>query len=223
MINKSLFTSDKKDWGTPQALFDTLNNEFNFTLDVCANESNAKLPRYFTPEEDGLVQSWAGEHCFMNPPYGEPEKACEPNCKKKTCKKRGYHLTEDAPGIIHWVKKAFEESQKGALVIGLLPARTDTIWWQKYVMEAVEIRLIKGRLAFVGGPNTAPFPSAIVKWGNYRSYNHPFVYGWDWKIKPDIMGAFKAIYEACPTAWSGMTDEEIIQAISQMRGYEDEN
>ena len=36
MINKSLFTSNTEEWATPQAFFDELNKEFNFTLDPCA-------------------------------------------------------------------------------------------------------------------------------------------------------------------------------------------
>jgi site-specific DNA-methyltransferase (adenine-specific) len=64
--------------------------------------------------------------------------------------------------ITQWVKKAWEESQKGATVVCLLPARTDTRWFHSYVLGKAEIRFIKGRLKFEGAKNSAPFPSMIV-------------------------------------------------------------
>ena len=45
MINSSLFSSKKEEWETPQDFFDELNKEFNFELDACANEENAKCER----------------------------------------------------------------------------------------------------------------------------------------------------------------------------------
>jgi site-specific DNA-methyltransferase (adenine-specific) len=68
--------------------------------------------------------------------------------------------------IKHWVEKAYRESLKGAVVVCLIPARTDTIYWHKYIFPfAKDIRFLKGRLKFVkdgkiGDP--APFPSAVV-------------------------------------------------------------
>ena len=51
----------------------------------------------------------------------------------------------------------------GAVVVCLLPARTDTQWWHSYVIaHAAEVRFIKGRLKFGGSKNSAPFPSAVV-------------------------------------------------------------
>ena len=62
-----------------------------------------------------------------------------------------------------WVAKAYTESLQGALVVCLIPSRTDTRYWHDYVMKADEIRFIEGRLRFVGkASESAPFPSAIV-------------------------------------------------------------
>ncbi len=58
------------EWETPWKFFRELDREFHFTLDPCATPENAKCERYFTQEQDGLAQSWAGEVVFMNPPYG---------------------------------------------------------------------------------------------------------------------------------------------------------
>jgi phage N-6-adenine-methyltransferase len=65
-----MFSSKTDEWETPQALFDELNREFGFTLDVCALPENAKCDLFFTPKTDGLSQSWKGHMCWMNPPYG---------------------------------------------------------------------------------------------------------------------------------------------------------
>lgn len=136
MMTKGMYTSNSEEWGTPQELFNRLNKEFNFTLDVCASEENAKCPKYYTKEEDALKQEWGGV-IWMNPPYGRR--------------------------IGNWVKKAKETARQGkATVVCLLPARTDTAWWHDYAMKANEIRLIRGRLKFGDGKGSAPFPSAIV-------------------------------------------------------------
>lgn len=136
MLNAGLFTSRRDDWETPQQLFDQFTQEFGpFDLDPCASEQNAKCPRFFTEADDGLAQPWAPHKVFLNPPYGRE--------------------------IGKWVKKAWEESQAGALVVCLLPARTDTAWFHNYVLRADGLRFLRGRLHFNGrGP--APFPSMIA-------------------------------------------------------------
>ena len=128
------FSSATDEWPTPQDFFDRLNEEFHFTLDVCATPENAKCPRYFTKRENGLLQKWTGT-CWMNPPYGRE--------------------------IGQWVKKAYESALEGATVVCLLPARTDTAWWHDYCMKG-EIRFVRGRLKFGSATENAPFPSAVV-------------------------------------------------------------
>lgn len=133
-MNKGMFASKTDEWETPARFFDELNKEFKFELDVCALPSNAKVTRYYSPDEDALTQEWKGV-CWMNPPYGRQ--------------------------IGKWIEKAYRESQNGATVVCLLPSRTDTRWWHDYCMKG-EIRFIKGRLKFGGSKNSAPFPSAVV-------------------------------------------------------------
>mgnify|MGYP002410489307 CR=1 FL=1 len=141
-INTDLmFSSKNMNWETPQNLFDKLDSEFHFTLDVCATKETAKCKNYYTPEIDGLKQDWQGI-VYMNPPYG-----------RKLLKL--------------WIKKAYEESLKGITVICLIPARTDTLYFHNYCMKAKEIRFIKGRLKFVGAKDPAPFPSAIIVFRNH--------------------------------------------------------
>lgn len=60
-MNTDLMFSSKTDlWATPQDFFDKLNQEFDFTLDVCALPENAKCEKYYSPEIDGLSQQWGG-------------------------------------------------------------------------------------------------------------------------------------------------------------------
>jgi phage N-6-adenine-methyltransferase len=129
------FSSRTDLWATPQSFFDALDAEFGFVLDVCALPENAKCPRFYSPLENGLQQQWQGV-CWMNPPYGRE--------------------------IGRWVEKAFKSAQDGALVVCLVPARTDTNWWHTWVMRASEVRFIRGRLKFGSSKNSAPFPSAVV-------------------------------------------------------------
>lgn len=68
--------------------------------------------------------------------------------------------------IKEWIKKAYEESKKDCLVVALIPARTDTIYWHEYIFnKASEIRFLKGRLKFGKSKNCAPFPSAVIVFG----------------------------------------------------------
>lgn len=158
------FSSNTDNWSTPEDFFQKLDEEFGFDLDPCASHENHKCDQYFTKEDDGLSQDWSDHTVFMNPPYGEPENVCRPNCKKKTCKERDHCCTEYVPGIIDWMKQAHTFAHAGAAtVVCLVPSRTDTKWWHENVIEpGYEVRFVKGRLKFGGCKNSAPFPSAVV-------------------------------------------------------------
>ena len=141
-MNKELMFSSKTDmWSTPQKFYDKLNDEFNFTLDPCATEDNAKCDNFFTADDDGLKQDWSGNIVFCNPPYGRV--------------------------IKDWVKKSYEESLKNnTTVVMLIPSRTDTIYFHDFIYGKAEIRFIKGRLKFGDAKNSAPFPSIVVIYRN---------------------------------------------------------
>lgn len=131
-----MFSSATDLWATPQDFFDKLNEEFNFTVDVCATKENAKCALFYTKEQDGLKQKWEGV-IWCNPPYGRE--------------------------IGKWVSKAFYSSKlNNSTIVMLLPARTDTKWFHDYIYGKSEIRFIKGRLKFGGGKYPAPFPSMVV-------------------------------------------------------------
>ena len=100
--NSVHFSSERDNWETPQDFFDKLNEEFGFTLDVCAEDDTAKCEKYYTKKDDAFTKEWKGV-CWMNPPYGR--------------------------GIGVWLKKAYETSQNESTVVCLIPSRTDTKWW----------------------------------------------------------------------------------------------
>jgi hypothetical protein len=57
--------------------------------------------------------------------------------------------------------KAEARSGRAEVVVCLVPARTETKWWNEYVKGA-EIEFIVGRLKFGGSKDNAPFPNALV-------------------------------------------------------------
>jgi len=146
--------TSKDEWQTPQWLFDLLDQEFHFNLDAAADYDNSKVDGWFDEEANALEQDW--QDCevgrvWLNPPYS-------------------------AGNIDRFMAKALEESQKGAIVVCLVPCATDTKWWHNYAMKAQEIRFIKGRVRFVGYDengkqikNSPTFSSCVVIFD--KSYN----------------------------------------------------
>lgn len=85
-----------------------------------------------------------GGNVFVNPPYGR--------------------MTGQ------FVKKAYDEHLRDPdrFIVLLIPSRTDTKYWQDYVIDKATVKFIRGRLKFeVNGQATdaAPFPSALVVYG----------------------------------------------------------
>lgn len=68
---KVMYSSATDLWATPQHFFDELDAEFHFTLDPCALPSNAKCSKFFTPDDNGLLQDWGGRLCFAIRRMGE--------------------------------------------------------------------------------------------------------------------------------------------------------
>jgi phage N-6-adenine-methyltransferase len=136
----SKFDSNNNDWETTQSLFDILNDEFHFIIDLAASPENTKVKTYLTKEDDALKQEWRGV-CWLNPPFGEKGKN----------------------QLKHFVKKAHDEYCKyGSTIVLLIPARTNTNWWKEYCTEAKEIRFITGRPNFVGCKYGLMQPLAII-------------------------------------------------------------
>lgn len=135
---KAMFSSNSGEWETPQDLFDVLDKEFRFKIDLAASVSNTKVPEcYYTKEIDALSQEWLDTVAWCNPPYGRD--------------------------VGKWVAKAHESAKEHrATIVMLLPARTDTKWFHDYIYQKHEVRFLRGRLKFGGSANSAPFPSMVV-------------------------------------------------------------
>ncbi|MBE2200423.1 MAG: adenine methyltransferase [Anaerolinea sp.] len=167
---QAAFSSTTGQWNTPPELVAEMRPVFTWDADVCADEANV-CTLFYSPDEDGLAQTWRGL-CWMNPPYGR--------------------------AIGSWTQKAAASSQ--ATVVALLPARTETAWWQDTVCTASQVVFIRGRLAFGsnaywqwrwetqvidgkknnlygrhGQKQSAPFPSAFVVWGNLSKLKRDFL------------------------------------------------
>src|SRR3990172_9374352 len=114
-ITKGMMSSKQSDWATPKDLYDFLDGQYHFTGDVCAEAWNAKHKNFITKEMDALSMPWSGV-CFMNPPYGRE--------------------------IGKWVEKAATEAREGrATVVALIPARTDTSYWHKWIFGGAKLGL----------------------------------------------------------------------------------
>lgn len=152
------------DRGTTPEVFGPLNERFRFTLDVAAAPHNAKCERYYTREDNGLIQPWSGR-VWCNPPYSQ---------------------------IQAWVEKAWREWRAAdcveecsacathpELIVMLLPAnRTEQAWWQDLVEPQLRnrrpyfhVEFLRGRLRFdrpdwTPGPkgDRPPFGCCLLIW-----------------------------------------------------------
>lgn len=143
--------------GTPPELFAELDGEFGFTLDAAASDSNALCGEYYTVEEDGRFAPWAGHTVFCNPPYRAKE-------------------------LSAFTAKAIAEVENGVTSVLLLPTKADQSWFHTlwgWFLRRIEgtleegqpdvmFRWIRGRLRYVGNPDSAGFPSMIVVIRPYR-------------------------------------------------------
>lgn len=140
------FYNSSKEWEAPDTLFQPLKKEFNIILDLCASAENTKCKAFIDRKTNSFSTSWStlldtikvedNAAAWLNPPYGR--------------------------GIDKWVKRASEEAAKGATIVALLPARTDTSWFHNYIYNKHEVRFLKSRVKFVDAKAPVPFPSMIV-------------------------------------------------------------
>ena len=110
-------------------------------LDPCTTPENPVGARtFFTPPQDGVALPWDVCTAFCNPPYGRARE--------------------------RWIEKCILEAQRGVEVVLLIPAHTDTLWFQKTLRHATTVCFIAGRLRFgvhrqTGQEATASHPSAL--------------------------------------------------------------
>jgi len=133
------FGSCHQDWPTPDELFDPVEAEFHFTLDAAADVTNARAIKFFSTTDNSLKQDWGKHVVWLNPPYGA-----------RTGK------------LVDWVRKSSDAAAKGATVVMLILARTNTNWFHEICLKYGEVRFIKGRPKFGGAQHGLPQPLCFV-------------------------------------------------------------
>lgn len=152
-MDKSLFSSERVDWNTPSEILDLVRVFSPIGLDPCSNANSiVKASTEWSVEAgfNGLMLPWSDYGLvYCNPPYGKYVK--------------------------DWSLKIREEASKGVEIIALLPSRTDTAWMQTLLAVSDVCLYWKGRLVFLGGQASAPFPSAVLYFGpNSRTFSSVF-------------------------------------------------
>lgn len=163
------FSSETPEHYTPAAFLELVVAVFGDIpdLDPCSNSHdapNVQARRHLTAADDGLAQPWAGR-VFMNPPYGRD--------------------------ILGWIDKLRGEWNAGHLVeaIALLPARTDTEWFERLTAGTDDLVLcfLCGRLTFIGNNDPAPFPSMAAYFGPHHDvFAHVFSQQGALMIRPPL-------------------------------------
>ena len=152
-VTKRQASDEVDDRATHPIHFAEFEKEFGpFSIDVAAAAHNAKVGRFYTREQDGLAQSWAGERVWCNPPYS---------------------------AIAPWVAKAWAEWETADGIVMILPAnRPEQGWWQDMVEpfrdradSPLRVRFLPGRMRFIKrgqtdvGPNERPpFGCCLLIW-----------------------------------------------------------
>lgn len=139
--SRAMLSSDRMDWNTPQEVIDALAPLGPIGLDPCSNAGSiVPAAVAWTEVDDGLPRAWTGFGLvYVNPPYG-------------------YELPT-------WIEKCGAEAANGAELVVLVPARPDTQWMGHALETGAVVGLWRGRLTFLAGGTSAPFPSALLYWG----------------------------------------------------------
>jgi len=171
-LNSTTPPEEKDEWRTEPVLFNLLDQEFNFQLDVAATDDNALCPVYFTKEQNALELPWADwfsapPAIFCNPPFSQ---------------------------VGPFLLKGREEAAKGATCVFLVRADgLETVWWREGVLRKVydhlyvpnyEIRFLSPRTNYyrpvVTKATGVRFPSVVIVMRSYTVLD-PKVFWWNWK------------------------------------------
>lgn len=170
----SIPKAKRTDWRTPSWLFEALDKEFSFDIDVAASAENAKCKFFYDEKQDALTRSWSPvvmsyrkKSAFCNPPFDK--------------------CTE-------FLQKALEERSQLETIVMLLPYRAGSRWFRELVHDALfgkslpasmsdiretsgayyygfrsvngELRILTKRLAFDDAGPVAAFDCCVVVFYN---------------------------------------------------------
>ena len=159
-LDRSLFSSATGCWNTPSEILDLVRQLGPIVLDPCPGEGDV-VRALVRGQGDGLSLNW---HAYgvgivwVNPPYGR--------------------------GIGAWMEKCADSECNGVDVVALVPARTDAAWWQDTVPNAASVCFWRGRIQFMGAPASAPFPSALIYWGQRAARFEQIFKNYGWVVRP---------------------------------------
>ncbi len=136
------FSSKNTEWYTPAPVASLARQVLGtIDLDPASNAEANKTIRatnYYDQASNGFQQPWHGR-VYLNPPYGD----------------------EIKPWILRLI--GFYEAGFVTEAITLVPARTDTEWFQP--LFSYVLCFWRGRLKFGNADNSAPFPSVVAYLG----------------------------------------------------------
>lgn len=119
---------------TPRAWWKKLDAEFHFTLDPAASDEFHMTKKYYTVEDNALVQDWSGEVVWVSPPWKYDE-------------------------MMEWLVKCAREARvNNVTIVGIYPVQEWEWWWDEFAKTADEIRYIEGGLKFVPMWDTSDYP-----------------------------------------------------------------
>lgn len=146
-------TQTEQSVGTDPLFWQILNAHFGFTHDLACTRDNQLCKFGLTPSDNSLSVDWHKLEgwLYLNPPYNQ---------------------------IQPWAEKCWVESQLGAKVVMLVPASVGANWFRDYLWLKATVRVLNGRLTFVG--HTAPYPKDLL-----IAIYHPRIFKnldlWEWK------------------------------------------
>jgi hypothetical protein len=197
-----IHSSEESNWRTPPTCFARLDEEFRFHIDAAADRASALCKLWYGPGstlafpggtcEDALAFPWHNYVLLPVPPSREPTLGVaarfflNPPYSKK-------HKMPIEP----WVKKCWEESQRGCTIVAILPFAPQTDWYRRYVYghfipvgapvgrdyqwaghAAMEERRLPHRISFLrpdGSPaGNAGVNSVVVIWKPNPGYVGPW-------------------------------------------------
>lgn len=114
----------KQDYATPACFMEPLEKRFGkVTFDLAASADNTKADRWYSLEENSLVQHWCklGGLLFLNPPFSNIEP---------------------------WAEKCATEAKLGARILFLVPASVGSNWFRDHVHRHAFVLALNGRIPF---------------------------------------------------------------------------
>ena len=150
--------SSKQDYQTPDDFLQAVKRRlgiFAFGLDIAASPSNAVAKRYFTKQDNALLQlSWKSpgkQWSWLNPPFGE---------------------------IAPFAARCLEDRRRqGAQIALLVPASVGANWWGASVHRKARVVFLNGRITFVGETDPYPKDCALVLYSPELRAGYDF---WSW-------------------------------------------